>query len=113
MKRIYLITDVDMEYYVAVIQSSVKQAKNMGLRYFPESEFIELRVKWLKKEIDISKYPIGYDFGYTEKRLIEGLKLGIYDYLEYIDCPKCYNNTLVNHVDHEPFYLCNNCIEKN
>lgn len=108
MKRLYLVTDIDYEYCIGIVESSVKEARKRGLNHFPESEFIDIRVKW-KKDIDISKYPIGYTFDDTGNRLMEGLKIGVYDNLEEGECLNCHYKGYVEHIDKNPFVLCSRC----
>lgn len=110
-KRLYLVSDVNDNYCIGVVSDSSKNAKKIGMNHFPETEFIDIRVKW-KKGIDISDYPYSFAFDDVSARLMEGVRIGVYDNLEDGVCLNCNYMGYVEHVKNFPFVLCLECIDK-
>lgn len=86
-KRCYAVGDRDDECYVALVATSVKEAKKIAFQNTEDCnlhgvEWIEMRVWWLK-DIDVEHFEVG-----TILDGATGLALGAYHFAEDY-CPNC------------------------
>ena len=106
MKRGYFVYEDDADYGQAVVATSSKKAKSMCLRteLFCESEYIDIKVKW-KKKANVEKLNIG-----LVDDLIEGLKAGLYSYVEEESCPICKRTDMI--YNNNDYISCSECYDK-
>lgn len=107
MKRAYFVREKDAETGIAVIASNSKEAKRIGMRHdcCMDCDFIDIRVKWMKS-VDASYLSIG-----MIDDTIQGLKLGIYSYVDEEECPKCGMDGFLTNVGNGEI-MCSICEEK-
>lgn len=111
MKRCYFVQEKDEGIGYAVVAESPNQAKSFvhGAGDI-DCDWIQLRVNIVKEDdgkplIPPDDLPVGHIF-----QIMEGLKLGVYSFGEYIDCPVCNLETLVRKQD-DGSIMCDNCWE--
>lgn len=97
--------DRDSDCGIAVIAESAKAAKKIGWNFWEseygiEDEYVDCRVK-LIKDARIE----GLSSGALDDS-IEGLKRGLYGYVEEAECPRCSNTGTVYWDDG---FFCGNC----
>lgn len=112
MKRAYFVSDSDGEQGIAVIATSVKEAKKIawGNDALCNEEFIDVTAKWVKG-VNCEKFRVGVMEDY-----VEALRLGIYGHVEDEECPKCEKEgtlTRVEFKNKETEVMCYDCEEKN
>lgn len=111
MKKVYFVSPKDEEGF-AVIAETPSQAKTIVYGTGDlDCEWIELRTHIIKDE---KKQPIQFPPELTVGHIfepLEGLEVGAYGYVEYLDCPICNNETLVKRFD-DGSVMCNNCYEE-
>lgn len=107
-KKCYFVSVRDEGIGISVVATSSKEAKKIGWNSpeydFSDDDFIDLRVKWMKK-VDVSKYKVGDTIPF-----IDGLKIGAYSHSEGIDCPICSEDSYV--VCEQGVVGCYDCLEK-
>lgn len=107
MKRCYYVQGEDESWGWAIVASSAKEAKRLGYKLdgLEDFDFIEITVSWLRNaKVD------DLEIGTVIEDLIDGLKRGCYDFVEYI-CPEC------GHEDHLELrsnekVMCDTCWEE-
>ena len=106
MKRGYCVYEDDAEYGQAVVATSSKNAKTMclGTDLFSDSEYIDIKVSW-KKKANVEKLNIG-----LVDDLMEGLKAGLYDWVEEEDCPICGRTDMI--YNNNDYISCSECYDK-
>ena len=107
-KKCYFVQRVDDILGYAVVVKDSKEAKKLALSIIDDADFIDIRVNW-KRNVDVQSYPLGYVFEGVE-RLIEGLRIGAYSFLDEIPCPKCGIESYLETYNGE--VLCEMCIDK-
>lgn len=106
MKRGYFVDEEGADYGQRVVARSSKDAKRMclGTELFCDSEYIDIKVKWMKKA-NVENLSIG-----LVDDLIEGLKAGIYSWVEEEDCPECHKTDMI--YNNEGYIGCSDCYEE-
>ena len=111
MKRIYFVQEKDEGVGYAVVAESVNDAKKYVFYSGDmDCDWIWLRVNLVKDDDGKPMIPpddsdVGHIF-----EIMEGLKLGVYSYGEYIDCPICNLETMVSKQD-DGSIMCKDCWE--
>ena len=105
-KRCYFVTDHPDECGLAIVAKNIKEAKSMFMYSdVYDGEYIEIRCKWMKKIIVD-------DLPYGQIDVFEGLKRGVYSYVNnYGDnCPSCSEMTEeVRYDDDKQKFYCDAC----
>ena len=110
MKAYFWKPDIDADCGIAVIADNYKEAKLLGSQYWGAEYghescdwFIEQRCKLLKGA-NIEGLPKG-----VVDIAEEGLKRGLYGYVEYSICPNCYDDDVTVYYDKEKGFYCCSC----
>lgn len=106
MKRGYFVYEDNADYGQAVVATSSKNAKTMclGTELFCDSEYIDIKVRW-KKKANVEKLNIG-----LVDDLMEGLKAGLYSFVEEEECPICGCTDII--YNNKDYISCSECYDK-
>ena len=105
--RAFFVKDDDEDTGWGVVADNAKEAKKIAWNH-PDCDFwndwIEVSVKWIK-HADVKGLKKG-----VVTDILEGLKRGIYAFVEYEDCPNCGSKETM--IYYEEGFYCDACEEK-
>jgi len=102
MKRGYFAEEKDGDFGFPIVATSAREAKKIAATISElDCEFIDIRVRWIR-DAKVDDLPVGYF-----DNEIEGLRRGMFDYLENDICDECGKDDYVEF--HNGKILCRDC----
>ena len=109
-KKIYFVSPKDEDGYAVVAESSNEAKKYVFYTGEIDCDWIDLRCYVVKdKNNKPINFPLDMEIGHILEPM-EGLKLGAYGYVEYLECPVCHQETMVKFQD-DGSVMCDDCWE--
>ena len=103
MKKIFRVDTQYTDEWCPVIAETPTEAKTFAHGYFEgDVEWIDLRCRLMKIKVEVSDRPKG-----VIRDVRQGLKDGVFGYVENEDCPRCKSSNTTLFYDGE--FFCSSC----